>query len=191
MYFILSLIFFLLQSIPGNEWNVTSVRNEIIKFQNGKSFETPLYELKYIGQLKTQAKIPYLIISGRQCQDCDENISIYVHSPSDGKMKKEGEGTRYSYPGKEKDYASRKLIFEARTFYGNVLPDVDQGIIWYQTSIDDDSKTEKSVFLLEVRNDSLIERSYLNELPDIGRTLKLLKQKKCCEIQGMEITSEP
>jgi hypothetical protein len=55
--------------------------------------------MKVIGQLRTTKKAPYFILSGTTCTECDENISIYIHSPSDGAMKNEGEQRRFAYSG--------------------------------------------------------------------------------------------
>ncbi len=116
-----------------------------------------MYDLEYIGQLRTNKKKPYLILSGRGCKACDANISIYVHSPSDGAMKNEATQSRFSYPGKEFDYENDSLLSEIRTFYGEVLPNVSNGIMWYQKDRQDDLIYKQSVYLLQIEDDTLKE----------------------------------
>ena len=168
-----------------------AVNGRTIIFENGYKFTTTLYELKYIGQLKATTKIPYLIMSGRGCQECDANICIYVHSPSDGPMLGEEGQTRYTHPGRQRDYESDSLVYESRAFFGHVLPSVSEGVIWYEKYLTDKSSFEKSVFLLQVRGNELVDTTYTDSLPDIATTLKLAKQGECKEIAGMEQTTEP
>src|SRR5206468_4021991 len=51
-----------------------------IQFHNGRRFVTGLYDVKFLGLLPSRAA-PYVVLSGRGCQECDANISIYVLSP--------------------------------------------------------------------------------------------------------------
>ena len=66
-----------------------------------RGFKTTLYHLKVIGELTTVRKLPYYILSGIGCHECDANVSIYIHSPSNGPMKNEAEQKRFDYPGRE------------------------------------------------------------------------------------------
>jgi hypothetical protein len=80
--------------------------------------------MKVVGRLKTEHKLPYYILSGFGCYGCDANRSIYIHSPSDGPMKNEGEQPRFSYPGKEMDYQDASLVYEAKMFLAIALPGI-------------------------------------------------------------------
>jgi hypothetical protein len=66
-----------------SEWLFDKVDGSKLVFKDEQIFETNLFELAYIGQVSIDSKAPYLIFSGRDCNECDANISIYVHSPSD------------------------------------------------------------------------------------------------------------
>ena len=95
---------------PGKmNWNFKSISGSIINFGNGKPFNTHLYELKYIGQIPNGDQIPFFIFSGRDCNECDAHISIYIHSPKDGKLTIENGQNRYQYPGKESDIEDNSL----------------------------------------------------------------------------------
>jgi hypothetical protein len=72
----------------------------ILVLPDGSKFRTTLYGLKLIGELKSARKLPYYVLSGVGCDECDARTSLYVHSPSDGPMKNEGEQRRFDYPGR-------------------------------------------------------------------------------------------
>jgi len=72
------------QTKNTSEWIFDKVRAHTLEFKNGKSYNTDLYDLKYIGQVANNNKAPFLIFSGRECLECDANISIYIHSPANG-----------------------------------------------------------------------------------------------------------
>ena len=170
----------------NNEWEVTKIQDKTLQFSNGKSFKTSLFDLKYIGQLKTRKKAPYLILSGRNCKDCDENISIYIWSPDDGEMKLGDQQPRYSYPGKEEDYLTNELVYENRMFYGNCLG--EESCIWVQRSLGKNKTWENSVFMVQVQNDTLREIK-LSESDKLNELLSNVT--KCSELPGTITTTEP
>ena len=72
-------------------------------FPDCTRFETTLYHLKVIGKLNAAHKLPYFILSGVGCTECDANVAIYIHSPSIGPMHGEGSQQRFYCPGQESD----------------------------------------------------------------------------------------
>lgn len=158
-------------------------------FKNGQTFETNLYELDYIGQVPVNNKVPYFIFSGRDCNECDESISIYIHSPSDGQLKVEHGQNRYVYPGIEKDYETDSVLCISRAFYGQVL-DNKIGVIWYENRLLENGKMARFVFLACVDNGTLKDTTY-NDNGSINQTLDLLSKGLCKEIKGRQYTSEP
>jgi len=85
---------------------VASVENSpekpsVVVFKDGSRFQTTLFEVRVLGILRTERKVPFLVLEGRGCTDCDANTSIYIHSPSDGAMRGEEAQPRYAYPGRE------------------------------------------------------------------------------------------
>jgi len=178
-------IFLIIIVKPKQKLVFDKIVDQAIYFSNGKQFETNLYDLKYIGQLQTKNKVPYLILSGRTCQECDENISIYVYSPSDGQMKNESERQRYSYPGKEFNYSNNKLVFESRMFYGKCLSDDRDSVVWIQKELNNENKFEIKTFIIEVIEDKLKE-TIMDDNLLINDLIK-----NCNELPGIDIVSEP
>ena len=171
---------------PDSAWYFEKVVGQTLYFKNNKTFKTNLYDLHYIGQLKAKHKAPYMILSGRNCNECDENISIFIHSPSDGPMKNEAEQIKYRYPGKELDYATNKLIFESRMFYGDCMANTNDCIVWVQKKLNDKGVFENSTLTVEVNNDKLKESTESKD----SLTLKKLFPK-CKELPVINVTSEP
>jgi hypothetical protein len=169
------------------EWQFEKVDGSTIFFKNGQKVKTTLFDLRYIGQLATKHKAPYLILSGRSCTACDENISIYIYSPSDGEMKSGGKQPRYSYPGKEMDYMTKELIFESKMYYGNCLNPETPSVIWVDRTLNG-KNWDNSLFILSIENDDIHEKEIKNE-----NEIKQLLSKviKCKELPGTIMTSEP
>ena len=174
-------------------WDVKKLNNQQILFENGKSIDTHLYDLTYIDQIDVGEKV-YLIISGRGCEQCDANLSIYVHSPTDGDMLKEANQPRYTYPGSIYDPFSDEVIFSSELYYGNCLPDEGPGLIWVQKSSNSTGdELKESIFILDLKNDSLTERKIgsTDSLSSIKENVEIeLTQGNCFEIEGITQTAE-
>lgn len=175
--------------IDSNEWIFQGTAGSILKFKNGKEYNTNLYELNYIGQIVNGHEAPFLVFSGRDCNECDANISIYVYSPSNRPLKVENGENRYQYPGTERDYESDSLLYKARAFYGQVLPGIN-GVIWYNEQLIENNTWQKSLFLVNLSN-GIKKDTALKISGQLKNTLRLLDQGACKEIKGLDYKSEP
>ncbi|MCW3105883.1 MAG: hypothetical protein JWQ09_389 [Segetibacter sp.] len=173
----------------SNEWVFDRVDSSRLVFKNEKVFDTHLYGLKYTGQITAKEKAPFLIFSGRDCDECDANISIYIHSPSDGQLAVDYGQNRYQYPGTEKDFETDSLLYVARAFYGQVL-DNTKGVIWYESRLLENGKMGRGIFLVQIKNGTLKDTSY-NDSGSLDKTITLMKKGLCKEIKGQDFTSEP
>ena len=171
------------------DWTFDKVQGSKIIFKGGQTFETNLFELKYIGQVSADNKAPFLIFSGRDCDECDANISIYIHSPSDGRLVVDHGQNRYQYPGTEKDYETDSVLYISRAFYGQVLEDIN-GVIWYENRLLENGKMGRFVFLSRINNGSLKDTTY-EDTGKLDHTIILKNKGLCMEIKGREYTSEP
>lgn len=171
-------------------WTFDKIENKKLLFKEGHSFDTELYNLEYIGQVATDNKEPFLIYSGRDCDECDANISIYFHTPRNGKLKVGNGENSYSYPGKETDYINNSLIYQARAFYGEVLKGVF-GVIWYQKTLQDNNTFKNTVYLAKVEGDSIKNQELKGYDNLLKETQSFNKTGKNKEIKGIEYTSEP
>ena len=170
-------------------WEFKAIQNKSLLFKNGQSFETGLYELEYIGQIQRDEKAPYLIYSGRDCNECDANIAIYIHTPSDGPLTVENGQNHYKYPGILKYYEDKSVLQTSRAFYGQVLDNVT-GVIWHTKDNSMTNKNSGTIYLVRLDNGSLKDTSFVNH-GTIEETLILAGQGLCKEIPGREFMSEP
>ena len=163
----------------------------ILSLPDGSKFKTTLYNMKVIGQLRTRKKLPYFILSGTTCTECDENTSIYIHSPSDGPMKNEAEQRRFPYPGRQTDYETGQPDYESRMFMGDCLATHPNAVISFEHGIGDDKKWHSGVFVAEVKNDTLLVSRLHRQLPKVTEVQEAVRNGKCQELPGMDGQSEP
>lgn len=173
----------------SNEWVFEKTDKSKLIFKNEKTVETNLYDLQYIGQIPVNNSTPFLIFSGRHCSECDANISIYIHKPTDGPLIVRNGENRFQYPGKEKDFENDLVVYISRAFYGQVLPGID-GVIWYENRLLESNKMGRSVYLAQIKNGIINDTSY-NDDGKLGQTIGLMKNGHCQEIKGKEYKSEP
>lgn len=166
-------------------------RVSVLVLRDGSRFETTLFEVTLLSALRTVGKKPYLVMSGRGCTNCDANISIYVHSPSDGPMGDEATQARFAYPGRVLSYMDGSPIFESRMFIGDCLPAYPNGVVWYQRARGDNGTWTEAVFVLYVRADTLAQAVLRSALPSVSETLQRVAVGSCREVPGVAMTSEP
>jgi hypothetical protein len=166
---------------------VENAANKKVNFKSGKVYETNLFEIEFIGQLQSTQKADFLILAGRQCEECDANISIYIHSPSDGPLQDEAYQPRYGFPGKVFYYEDNRLVYESRTFWGEVLPK-RFGVIWFQKQLTDKNEWVESVFFAELLNDKIEDKTVK---ATIDQLVDQVKKGTAWEIKGRDQTSEP
>lgn len=171
------------------EWNYKGIEGSKILFDKGRIYETNLFNLEYIGHITNENKDPFFIYSGVDCDSCDADISIYIHSPIDGALNVKSGQNRYGYPGKEYDLYTDSLIYEGQAYYGEVLPNI-KGIIWYQKQLMENDIWISSIFLADVSSGSKID-TFLQDVGQLNQTLSLLKAGKCFEIAGHVYRSTP
>ncbi|MDW7692352.1 hypothetical protein R9C00_13550 [Flammeovirgaceae bacterium SG7u.111] len=178
--------------VPTQEesWEIESQEGQNLVFSNGETVQTELYELEYFGKIEAKGKAPFLIVAGRGCDECDENIAIYLHSPDSKTKLGETVAIRYPYPGKELDYEDGSLLNDVRFFFGEVLPGIN-GAIWYQkTKVD--GRLMDNAYLVTVEKGEIKGSTLLKkDMPDINKTLELVSEEKALEVPGVEYYSEP
>ena len=147
--------------------------------------------MKVIGQLRTAGKLPYFILAGTTCAECDENTSINIHSPSDGPMKNEGEQPRFPYPGRLKNNEADQLVSETRMLYGNCLPDHPNAVVWFERELGDDNRWHDSLQIVEVKGDRVVRTETGIKLPKITDTEPAIRDGRCHELPGIDGHAEP
>lgn len=166
-------------------------RMGILELPDGSKFQTTLYHLKVIGQLRTIHKLPYYVLSGVGCHDCDANVSIYIHSPSDGPMKDEGTQPRFGYPGRVTSIEDRRVISETRAFLGNCVVGHTDAVIWFERSVGEDKRWHQRIFFAEINDDHLVFEEQKVNVPRLGEVEDAVRKSACRELPGMNQSEEP
>ncbi|MGK5083157.1 hypothetical protein WDW37_07605 [Bdellovibrionota bacterium FG-1] len=173
---------------PVLEFDRTEENLVYFKTPNGTSpprpLKTELFDLKYLGALKTPANtLPssaYFLFSGRPCKNCLQDAAIYALKPSGGPL------TTFVHPGKIFESKTRSLVLESRAFFGKCLSNslLPVYVIFQKERIDKLKGMQASVLIAEPGADHLSERLLERHLPRLQDTLRLVKQKTCREIEG-------
>jgi len=163
----------------------------VLDLPDGSKFRTTLYDLKVIGQLRTVHKLPYYVLSGVGCEECDANASIYIHSPSDGPMQDEGTQQRFDYPGREFSREDHRVDSKTRMFIGNCAPGYPDAVIWFYHSLGEDKLWHDSVLVAHVKDDHLVDGTPNVNVPTFGEAEEAVRKSRCREMSGMDQWEEP
>jgi len=151
--------------------------------QKNTTLKTGVPYVKFIAiQMSPNGQIPYALFSGRACNKCTENqVGIFMMR-IDGK----GRAFQFVYPGKITDSKKGQTVFNGRSFYGNCMPGMKQGLVTHQAEIVDRRRgMQKSVLIIEPGDHKVEERLVEKRVPSIKSTLALVKNKVCTEIAGL------
>ena len=171
-------------------WDFLKTNGSDLVFQDKSIINTRLYDMNYIETLKDSLGNSFIVLSGRTCKECDENISIFILNPEDT-LRPLSELPKYSYPGKEYDYENNQLNFESRLFIGDYLNSICHSIclIWLQKFKNSSNELDSSMFIVDVFNGQLREREIKSQSQEYSGNLQYLIN--CKEIKGIRTTSEP
>jgi hypothetical protein len=172
----------------GN-WDIERINDSVIFFRNGVKLETSLYDVHFIGKLKSRGSSQLLIFSGKDCHDCCAQNAVFLYSPSEKKVI-EPEYAPYDYPGTEYSAIDSTVVYKSRMFYGKVLDNVSEGIIWYQQMLGDDGQYMNSAYIVKLDKDKVSEELVFENPPSIEETLSLESAGLCSELQGVDFLAE-
>lgn len=158
-------------------------------FRDGSRFETGLYDLRYIGQVQRHGGMPWLIMAGRHCNECDAELALYIHSPTDGPLITEaGANARY-YPGRILDGETRDPLYEGRVFHGEVLAETG-GVIWFEKIRQADGTMQEMTTLVDLDGEIPVEQNFMDH-ERLSKTLELAARGSCTEIPGIDQVAAP
>ena len=170
-------------------WEFVKKTGQKLIFKSGFSYNTKLYDLKFISVLGNSPK-PYFLVAGRSCNNCGENMKIYILGLNDIKKPIDSVGS-YLYPGTLRDYENNKIISSSKMFYGKCIKaNSNDFVIWVQNDVNDFGKTIKSIYLVEITPKGLLEKQIKSSELQYKKILSALNTK-CRELKGLELTSEP
>ena len=170
--------------------DVKRVDGKFLVFIDNSRFDTRLYDMKYMESLIDNNGATYFVLSGRTCEGCDGNISIFLLSLKDS-IKPLSEFPDYKYPGKVFYWENNELIFESKLFIGNCINNGEKTnkLIWVQRALNDNKKFDSLMFIVDIFNDKIRNTEIKPQNQEYKKNLQYLKN--CKEIKGIERTSEP
>ena len=104
-------------------------------------------------------------------------------------MKTDGDDDRYTYPGREYDYATDSLLADRRLFFGVCVKPNEESAVWYQRELDDSGSWKESLYMVTVKDDHLVSES-INDSVTISELVKRM-ERSCSEVTGIDSSSEP
>lgn len=174
---------------PNNSWEFVRKSGQKLIFKNGKSFNTRLFELKFVAVLGT-TKNPYFLVTGRSCNNCDENEAVRIFGLNYTKVPLDSLN-RYLYAGTLRDYQTDKIITISKVFYGKCIKgNVNDFVIWIQEDIEENRNVIKSIFMIEVTDKGLIERKILGKNVEYKKVLSSINRNSK-ELKGLNLDTEP
>jgi hypothetical protein len=169
----------------------------LIKLVNGIVIKTKIINPKPIKTLFSNDQIPYLLFSGRSCDECDASTTLYLHRIKDGDMLSDSKQSRYGMPGKINDYmydsVSKKHVkftYEERAFYGKCLDSNEPVVIWWGYNFN--GKLKKSFYSYAIYLDGNKPKvKIFKKVPKLGTILSKTSSGYCIEIAGITQSAEP
>lgn len=155
--------------------------------QNHESLisDIPLFHKNYIGQIDE-----WLILSGKSCDSCDEQISIYLY-PISGESNEDSNSLRkFSYPGKLFNYENDSLIFQSQVFWGKCAENDESMMIWIQKELTKEG-WQTSHFILTFSDNRIIvskKREGFGTFSELDINSHL---GECFEVAPLDQTSSP
>lgn len=163
-----------------------------LKYEGEKHFQASLHDATLLGELHALGKEPYLVFSGRSCVECDENIGVYIHSPSDGPMKGGGLDARSAYPANYFAYDTGKLVSRVRMFIGRCRNAEQNEVVWFIDEKVEDGGWQHKVFVAAVRDGALSDSEVTKPYPTIQAMRSAAAKNQCREIATIaKVYTEP
>lgn len=147
-----------------------------------------LVDSKDLGTVTGTDGHSYTVRSGRYCDECDAELSLYIFDAAQGEPNVNDGANARMHPGTARDGETGEPYYEARAFFGEVLQGVP-GVVWYERAMGTDGTMEEHTVLVD-----LTEGVQEQQQPGHGlmeRTLALAAAGKCTEIAGVDRTSAP
>jgi hypothetical protein len=162
----------------------------VIEDGTGTKFQTGVYDAKLLAKLHSSEGKFFLVISGVSCQECDENTSIYIHSPNDGRVSQGYLGQRYSYPGTYIDNKTNKPVERVRLFVGQCLSTKQEVALWFFNSKQENGIWNRWVFFVHVEGGKVVAKEALKPYPSLTVAEIARTAGRCKEIPAKEFYTE-
>lgn len=159
-----------------------------VKVDSLKSFfkiENP----EIIGKLEVDNYVIHLVY-GEKREDTFFEQNLYLFVQGNEKLKKQFQTKRYSLAGSTFDFMD-ELIAEYRVFYGEILPNYKNAIIWVQKELSEDEKWIQSNYILDFSKGAIEEIRSKTKAVDIKKIINNKAQGKCKQLKNYDVYCDP
>ena len=164
----------------------------VIHFPKNVIFKSEYVRMVFVGQIKNDSSIPYLIFSVNTCVDCDENRRIVILKAEKDILK---DTIRLNYPTEPGNINSfgpdSEIIYRVRMFFGNCTAGHKEAAVWFISSKQEDGKWKDTVLIAEEKDNKLVSYYASSPIHKFGDTISLMNEGKCVEVPGQDITEGP
>lgn len=160
---------------------------DVLHFPNGRRLAPNLFYVEFLGQLPRSHRSPILILGGRDCQDCDAELSVYA-IPGDANAFGFTHEDPFPYPGTlrpgggDTDTTS---YYHGRMFIGECLAEKQTVVVWFQQERDSTGHWHPNVYRLSVSGDSA-KGAFMQTMPPLANTVRAARTGRCLEVRGAD-----
>ena len=181
-------------SAPADPWRVVSTTNgnankepiASIKFANGQVFTPHLFSPAVIGVLASGRAVPYLVVDGAECTECDATArSVYVGDPTAWPRDFAKDGWAIGFPSRNYSATTGKLMSWSRLFIGRCVGELPTVISFYASY--EEKGWSRGVDWVEVVGDRLVAHAAdakVQGAPTVAEVLKSVRAGRCREVHA-------
>lgn len=164
---------------------------DVIVFRNGRELNTGIYESRFIGLLPRAGAVPYLILGGFDCTNCDAERDVFLVSPLGGPVRDSQPKIGYLAPGAawSEDPSDTVPDVTARMFIGRCLAAVPMGVVWYASVQVDSNTRQRRVRIIAPHGAVLDTLDTLEESGQLNTTMRLVNETACREVSPADAAS--
>ncbi|MFS4493193.1 hypothetical protein [Maribacter sp. 2308TA10-17] len=151
-----------------------------------------IFNKRLIGKIVLPNNTWYLV-SGKSCEKCDENTSIYLLPAYPEKLSNKNNvnyNDRFDHPGKVFSYDDNTLVYESSTFFGKCLNSFGNIVIWVDREINESGEWEEGVYMIQIFEDKAVESRPNLSIYLLEEIEKNIAKGKCFEIEEIDQVSE-
>ena len=159
-----------------------------LNFPTGDCWQTRLWDVRYVGLLPAVHRPPYFVLLAHRCVDCDDPyLRLWVGSPLYGSSIGDNP---LPAPGVWREAESDSVVEETHAFLGRCLSDSTEVLLVFDSS-NEYATVRRSVWVVEVRGDSLSKRLIADDIEAFRPRPERLSGGGCRELPGVDQRAQP
>ena len=166
------------------------VDDTLLRYPDSSTFAPGLHDLRFIGQLPAESRAPFVVVAGRDCNDCDAPPVVIVRAPADGPLRNPDEfRSVHPYPGRPIGAGDSVARTYSRLFWGDCLPQRPPGVVSYRTDFGaPGDEPLREMRITEVHGDSVLDWRMVPEVRILAATLLQVRARRCAEVPPDTLT---